>query len=49
MVRPVTRAKNANQHLRKVVLDMMQKHCTSEQKRQDDTCAEQEKNRQAAA
>ena len=49
MARPVTRAKNANQHPGKVVLDMMQKHRTSEQKRQDDTYAEQEKNRQAAA
>ena len=36
MARPVTRAKNANQHPGKVVLDMMQKHHTSEQKRQDE-------------
>ena len=49
MSRPVTRAKNANQHPGRIVLDMKQRHRTSEQKRQDDARIEQEKNKQDAA
>ena len=47
--RPVTRAKNANQHPGKIILDMKQKHHTSEQKYQDDTRKEVEKQEQQAA
>jgi len=43
MSRPVTRAKNANQHPGRIVLDMKQRHRTSEQKRQDDARIKQEK------
>ena len=49
MSHPVTRAKNANQHPGKIVLDMKQKHHNSEQKCQDDARMEQEKNKQDAA
>jgi len=49
MSRPVTRAKNANQHPGRIVLDMKQRHRTSEQKCQDDARIEQEKNKQDAA
>ena len=47
--RPVTHAKNANQHPGKIILDMKQKHRTSEQKYQDDTRKEVEKQEQQAA
>jgi len=46
MSRPVTRAKNSNQHPGQIVLDTIQKHRTSEQKRQDDTRKEREKHEQ---
>jgi len=46
---PVTHAKNTNQHLGRIVLDMKQRHRTSEQKHQDDARIEQEKNKQDAA
>ena len=46
MSRPVTRAKNSNQHPGQIVLDTIQKHRTSEQKRQDDARKEQEKHEQ---
>ena len=47
--RPVTRAKNASQHPGQIILDMRQKHRTSEQKRQDDARIQQEKDEQNAA
>ena len=47
--RPVTRAKNANQHPGHVILDMRQKHRTLEQKRQDNARIEEGKKKQEAA
>ena len=49
MSHPVTRAKNANQHPGQVILDMKQKHRTSDQKHQDDTRKESEKQEQQAS
>ena len=49
MSRPVTRAKNANQHPGQIVLDTKQKHRTVEQKRQDDARDERDKYEQKAA
>ena len=46
---PVTHAKNTSQHLGQIILDTRQKHCTSEQKRQDNTHIQQEKDEQNAA
>jgi len=46
MTCPVTCAKNTNQHPGQIVLDTIQKHCTLEQKHQDDTRKEQEKHEQ---
>ena len=46
---PVTCAKNANQHLGQIILDMKQKQHTLEQKRQDDARIEQEKDKKEAA
>ena len=48
MSRPVTRAKNANQHPGQIILDTKQKHRTVEQKQQDDARNEQNKNQQKA-
>ena len=49
MSRPVTRAKNVNQHPGQIVLDTKQKHRTVEQKRQDDARNERDKYKQQAA
>ena len=49
MSRPVTRAKNVNQHPGQIVLDTKQKHRTVEQKRQDDARNERDKYKQKAA
>ena len=49
MLHPVTHVKNANQHPGQIILDMKQKQHTSEQKCQDDTCIEQEKDKKEAA
>ena len=49
MSRPVTCAKNANQHPGQIILDTKQKHCTVKQKRQDDAHDEWDKYEQKAA
>ena len=49
MACPTTRAKNASQHPGQVILDTVQKRCTSEQKQADNAQAELAKQEQAAA